>query len=120
MTGQPEGNRRSTASERPRRDPPACEASPKNPEPRTRSIPAALRRAVWRRDCGRCCYVDGRGHRCNATRNVEFHHKDPFARGGRHDEDNLELRCAAHNQYQADLDFGRDFMDARRSAGARS
>ncbi|HXC50920.1 MAG TPA: hypothetical protein VN634_08555 [Candidatus Limnocylindrales bacterium] len=27
---------------------------------------------------------------------------------------NIELRCAAHNQYQADLDFGRGFMDARR------
>jgi len=64
--------------------------------------------------------MDGRGRRCNATSNVEFHHKSPFARGGRHDADNVELRCAAHNQYQADLDFGRDFMDARRSAGARA
>jgi hypothetical protein len=56
----------------------------------------------------------------SATSNVEFHHKHSFARGGRHDADNVELRCAAHNQYQADLDFGRSFMDARRSAGARS
>ncbi len=109
-------------------------AAPENPEPRSRSIPAAaanpgarsrsipaaLRRTVWRRDCGRCRYVDGRGRRCNATADVEFHHKDPFARGGCHDMDNVELRCAAHNQYQADLDFGRDFMDARRSAGARA
>ena len=38
--------------------------------------------------------------------------------GGCHDADNVELRCAAHNQYQADLDFGRDFMDAKRGAGA--
>jgi len=27
---------------------------------------------------------------------------------------NIELRCAAHNQYQADLDFGRAFMHAKR------
>jgi 5-methylcytosine-specific restriction endonuclease McrA len=99
---------------------PACHASPKNPRPRSRSIPAALRRAVWQRDCGRCRFVDDRGRRCNATSNVEFHHKDPFARGGRHDADNVELRCTAHNQYQADLDFGQSFMDARRSAGSRS
>jgi hypothetical protein len=96
----------------------ACDASSRTPPPRTRTIPAALRRAVWQRDCGRCRYIDGRGRRCNATSNVEFHHKHPFAKGGRHDADNVELRCTAHNQYQADLDFGRDFMDARRSAGA--
>ena len=112
--------RKAATTDRPRPAPPACDASPKNPGPVGRSIPAALRRTVWRRDCGRCCYVDGRGRRCNATADVEFHHKDPFARGGRHELDNVELRCAPHNQYQADLDFGRDFMDARRGAGAQA
>ena len=93
-------------------------ASGESPERKTRSIPAAVRRVVWLRDCGRCQYVDSRGRRCNATSNVEFHHKDPFARGGCHDADNIQLRCAAHNQHQADLDFGRAFMDARRGTGA--
>ena len=37
--------------------------------------------------------------------------------GGCHDADNVELRCAAHNQHQADLDFGRAFMEARRGTG---
>jgi hypothetical protein len=98
----------------------ADHASLKTPPPRARTIPAVLRRTVWQRDCGRCRYVDGHGRRCNATSNVEFHHKHPFAKGGRHEADNVELRCAAHNQYQADLDFGRSFMDVRRRAGARS
>jgi hypothetical protein len=81
---------------------------------RSRVIPAAVRREVWRRDSGRCCYVDVRGCRCRETSNMEFHHKNPFASGGLSTTDNIELRCAAHNQFQADLDFGRSFMDARR------
>ena len=82
--------------------------------PPTRSIPAAIRREVWQRDGGRCAFVDPRGHRCDATRVVEYHHKKPFGKGGRHEPDNIALRCRAHNQYQADLDFGREFMDGRR------
>ncbi|MCA1791782.1 MAG: HNH endonuclease, partial [Thioalkalivibrio sp.] len=85
-----------------------------------RGIPAAVRREVWQRDCGRCCYVDARGRRCSATSNVEFHHRAPFALGGRHSPENIELRCAAHNQYQADLDFGPSFMDAKRGNVAAS
>src|SRR6185369_11367599 len=81
---------------------------------RSRTIPAAVRREVWRRDSGRCCYVDARGRRCRETGNIEFHHRAPFAMGGPPTPENIELRCAAHNQYQADLDFGRDFMDAKR------
>jgi len=89
---------------------------------RSRTIPAAVRREVWRRDSGRCCYVDARGRRCRETGNIEFHHKAPFAMGGPPTPENIELRCAAHNQYQADLDFGRAFMDARRGnlANART
>ena len=45
---------------------------------------------------------------------MEFHHTTPFAMGGQSTPENIELRCAAHNQYQADLDFGRSFMDRRR------
>jgi 5-methylcytosine-specific restriction endonuclease McrA len=85
---------------------------------RTRTIPAAVRREVWKRDCGRCCYMDARGHRCAATSNIEFHHRKPYAAGGAPTPQNIELRCAAHNQYQADLDFGRSFMDGRREKAA--
>jgi 5-methylcytosine-specific restriction endonuclease McrA len=92
----------------------AADAVTSQRERRTRTIPAAVRREVWRRDCGRCCYVEASGRRCTATSNVEFHHRKPFAAGGGQTSDNIEMRCAAHNQYQADLDFGRSFMDGRR------
>jgi hypothetical protein len=58
--------------------------------------------------------VDDRGRRCPATRAVEYHHIIPFGKGGQHEPDNIALRCRAHNQFQADLDFGREFMDVAR------
>jgi len=93
---------------------PAAEAADSHDRQRSRHIPAAVRREVWQRDCGRCSYVDARGRRCGETSKVEFHHRGAFAMGGLHTPENIELRCAAHNQYQADLDFGRSFMDERR------
>jgi len=83
---------------------------------RTRAIPAAIRREVWRRDGGRCTFVDEQGRRCQATRCVEYHHQQPYGKGGEHKADNIALRCRAHNQYQADLDFGSDFMRGKRGS----
>ncbi|MBK8232589.1 MAG: HNH endonuclease [Candidatus Eisenbacteria bacterium] len=71
---------------------------------RSRYIPAPVRRAVWLRDGGRCAFVGAAGHRCAARSLLEFHHRVPFARGGAHSVENLELRCAPHNRYQARLD----------------
>jgi hypothetical protein len=39
--------------------------------PTSRHVPAAVRRAVWARDGGRCTYVDARGRRCEARVRVE-------------------------------------------------
>jgi hypothetical protein len=84
---------------------------------RARAIPAAIRREVWKRDVGRCAFVDERGRRCSATSCIEYHHEIPYGKGGQHQVDNIALRCRAHNQYQADLDFGREFMRRRRRTG---
>lgn len=81
---------------------------------RKRAIPASVRREVWKRDLGRCAFVDKNGRRCPATRRLEFHHEVPFGKGGKHEADNIALLCQAHNQYQADLDFGQGFMRCRR------
>jgi hypothetical protein len=71
----------------------------------SRHIPAAVRREVWRRDQGQCAFVGTRG-RCTERGFLEFHHVVPFAEGGGPDAINIELRCRAHNQYEAGLLFG--------------
>lgn len=50
-----------------------------------------------------------------ATSGLEFHHIRNWARGAEHAVDEIELRCRAHNQYEAVLDYGPDFMARRRS-----
>lgn len=72
----------------------------------TRHIPAEVRRQVWTRDAGQCAFIGARERRCRESGYVEFHHVTPFARGGAASIENIELRCRAHNQYEADLCFG--------------
>lgn len=71
----------------------------------TRRIPAAVKRAVWQRDQGRCAFV-GRTGRCRETAFLEFHHVAPYAAGGAATAENIQLRCRAHNQYEAHVFFG--------------
>jgi hypothetical protein len=44
--------------------------------------------------------------RCNETGFLEYHHVVPFVDGGETSASNIELRCRAHNQYEAELWFG--------------
>ena len=72
---------------------------------RSRHVPAAIRRTVWARDGGPCRF-EGPAGRCGETGRLEFHHVVPYACGGRTVADNLQLRCAAHNRYEAEQWFG--------------
>lgn len=77
-------------------------------EPRTppgRHIPRAVQRKVWRRDDGRCAFVGAEG-RCTETGGLQFHHVLPYASGGLATVENIQLRCRAHNQYEAGRAFG--------------
>jgi 5-methylcytosine-specific restriction endonuclease McrA len=80
-----------------------------------RHILAAVRRAVWQRDEGRCAFV-GRTGRCHETAFLEFHHVAPYAAGGAATVDNIQLRCRGHNQYEARLFFGDMFVRERQTA----
>jgi len=83
--------------------------------PRSRYISRPVRRAVAERDQQRCAYISADGHRCTEIARLEFHHRHPFALGGPSTVSGLELRCNMHNDLQARMDFGDDFMAAMKA-----
>ena len=74
--------------------------------PRSRHIPAEVKRAVWLRDLGRCAFVGTGGRRCAERAFVEFHHIHPHGLGGPPTVGNIQLRCRAHNEYEAKIVYG--------------
>ena len=56
-----------------------------------RGISAAVKRAVWERDGGRCTFVSSDGKRCPERHRLEFHHDEPYALGGDRSADNIRL-----------------------------
>ena len=80
----------------------------------SRHVPAAIRRAVWARDTHQCAFVGADG-RCQERAFLELHHVVPFADGGATSVENLQLRCRAHNAYEAAEWFGPLFV--RESSG---
>jgi 5-methylcytosine-specific restriction endonuclease McrA len=88
-----------------------------NTSPKSRHIPAAVKRAVYARDQGQCTYVDPNGQRCSERHRLEFHHRNPYGRGGDHHMSNIQLTCKTHNGYFAERDYGKEKMKRyRRSA----
>jgi hypothetical protein len=82
----------------------ASTPSPRPPgeaSPRSRYVPADVRRRVFVRDLGRCAFVGEGGRRCEERAFLEFHHVEPFAAGGPTTVENIQLRCRRHNQYEA-------------------
>jgi hypothetical protein len=88
--------------------------------PKSRYIPAAIRRAVHERDKGRCTYEDARGKRCTARDRLEFHHHDvPYGKKGDHSVKNVRMLCRSHNQLLAELEYGKEKMARYRRSGNR-
>jgi hypothetical protein len=75
-------------------------------DPYSRYIPAEVKRKVWHRDSGQCAFVAPNGRRCTERAFLEFHHVEPYSVGGEATVENIELRCRAHNRYEAGLLFG--------------
>jgi hypothetical protein len=77
-------------------------------DPDSRHIPADVKRTVFLRDLGRCAYVGTLGRRCGTRSFLEFHHVKPYMAGGEATEENIQLRCRAHNQYEGRTFFRRE------------
>jgi len=86
---------------------------------KSRYIPAAVRRLVRQRDGGQCRFVNEEGRRCTERRGLEFHHHDPFGRGGDHDPEQISLMCQPHNAYLAEREYGKEVMKRYRRNGGR-
>lgn len=82
-----------------------------------RHVPVSVKRAVWQRDQGQCAFVGTVG-RCSERGFLEYHHRVPYADGGPTNPENLELRCRAHNGYEAELWCGAREEDLVRDAPA--
>ncbi len=86
--------------------------------PSSRYIPAAVKRAVSKRDQYQCTFIADDGRRCGERDGLEFHHRKPYGRGGDHSVDNVYLISRCHNGYLAERDYGKEVIEQyRRSAG---
>jgi hypothetical protein len=70
------------------------------------AIPAAVRRAVWERDGGRCQWPLDGGGCCGSTHRLELDHRLPWARWGTPTVEGLRLLCRSHNSLAAKRAFG--------------
>ncbi|MFL5301214.1 MAG: HNH endonuclease [Anaeromyxobacteraceae bacterium] len=85
--------------------------APRRDKPQGReAIPVAVKRNVFKRDGGRCTYVAPDGTRCDSRRRLEYHHVHEAALGGPSTEENITVRCRAHNVRAAEVTFGVEFM----------
>jgi hypothetical protein len=86
----------------------------------SRRVAAEVRRAVWARDGSQCAFVAADGRRCQERGFLELHHMVPYAAAGDATVETIELRCRAHNLYEAELDFGPSVRQRRSARNART
>ncbi|HEX9050670.1 MAG TPA: HNH endonuclease signature motif containing protein [Anaeromyxobacter sp.] len=90
--------------EKPRATPPPSSSDPGY-------IPAHVKRAVWKRDGGRCQYPLASGGVCGSTRRCQIDHIVPRALGGASTVENCRVCCDRHDDRAAREVFGDAWMD---------
>jgi len=78
---------------------------------KSRYIPAPVKRAVRERDGNQCGFVDDKGRRCRSRDRLEFHHREPYGKGGDHSPENIGLTCRTHNVYFAECEYGKRVLE---------
>jgi hypothetical protein len=99
----------------------AATARPRRTEkasPKQRHIPAHVRRQVRERDKG-CTFPKPTGELCGSRHRLEYDHIVPFSEGGEATVENIQLRCSAHNQLEAERRLGQEFMKEKREEARR-
>ncbi len=68
----------------------------------TRYIRAEVKREVWKRDQGKCQYLDLKtGKKCGTSHGLQIDHIQEFHKGGSSDLKNVRLLCGAHNRWRS-------------------
>ena len=98
-------------TEPPPTDPPTTEPRPARRTGPREAIPAAVRRAVWARDDGRCSWPLDAGGSCRSTNRLELDHIVPWADWGPSTVENLRVVCHLHNSLAARQAFGERQMN---------
>jgi hypothetical protein len=91
---------------KPRPAPPEDEAMPGAP-----NIPAAVKRAVWKRDDGCCQFPLDSGGVCGSRLDVQFDHLDMRVDGGKPTVANTRVACGFHDRLAARLRLGNRLMN---------
>jgi hypothetical protein len=81
------------------------------PASTTDRIPANVKRAVAKRDGGKCQWPLASGGICGSTKRIEFAHRIARAHGGLPTTENIRQLCHFHNQYEARHQLGDAFME---------
>ena len=91
---------------------------PETPSENDRYVPAAVKRAVWERDHGRCTWPMEDGELCGSTHKLEFDHDLEVALGGKPTIENIRLLCKGHNLMKAEQHLGKALMAKFRTGRA--
>jgi hypothetical protein len=76
----------------------------------SRYIIAQNRRVAFQKSSGQCSYVDSiTGRRGEERKHLEVDQINPFAKGGDHSPENLQILYGAHNMMRARDEFGDRF-----------